>query len=455
MTTFSFDTVWFEWTEDADTGTHVPTNAGSGYLDLVTPENVLLGYSAISQDPTDGVTFDLIQGEQFYNLSFHGSSLSSLDEVLETQAYFVELTFDNGNLSTLMQFDFVTGHDAVTGAASGIRMSIVIAGDPLPYITDISELADLDASVVSAAFPSGALAPGQTFGWADLAPAWSQENDYIPGTEGNDLIRGGLGDDYIHGDLGDDRLFGGPGLDTLSYSGQSSGVTVDFNLGFAVHQTGEVDQIAGFEAVVGTFADDTLLGSSGSETFYGSLGTDTVDGRGGNDTFVLGYDMTFASLKNRTSQGVMGNETTLLHIENLVGNYFDDILIGDRFANTLRGNDGNDAIKGLGGNDFLDGGHGSDRLVGGAGADTFVFDYATPYGPEKDIIMDFRAGQDDHIAIASSEIVGFRDMKNNHATELNGNLIIQVNEDIKLVLKGVALSDLHASDFTFADPFAF
>jgi Ca2+-binding RTX toxin-like protein len=58
-----------------------------------------------------------------------------------------------------------------------------------------------------------------------------------------------------------------------------------------------------------------------------------------------------------------------VHVEDLDGSPFDDVLVGDAHGNDIDGGNGSDALLGSDGVDRLLGGRGDDRLRGGAGAD--------------------------------------------------------------------------------------
>src|SRR5918996_122237 len=104
----------------------------------------------------------------------------------------------------------------------------------------------------------------------------------IGGSAGDDVIFGGGGNDHLFGDNGRDLLRGGPGNDVLDggqgienpdvdtyalqpsydradYSSAEGPVLADLTTGEA---TGEgVDQLIGFETVIGSSFSDTLTGS--------------------------------------------------------------------------------------------------------------------------------------------------------------------------------------------------
>ena len=207
--------------------------------------------------------------------------------------------------------------------------------------------------------------------------------DYFSGGGGDDILDGGRdgdilygedGDDTIIGGAGQDYLDGGDGIDTVVYTGSSSGVTVDLANGTA--SGGDADgpvQIVGrgttirhdilvdLENAIGSFFDDHLIGDAQANELSGGAGDDTLTGGGGADILNGGAGSDTADYADATS-GVRlnlkrdGSEgDTYVSIENLAGSGFDDRLKGDRAANVLTGQ---------GGDDMLRGGKGDDTLLG-------------------------------------------------------------------------------------------
>ena len=161
-------------------------------------------------------------------------------------------------------------------------------------------------------------------------------NDTLIGNDVANTLTGGAGDDTLTGGAGADTLSGGAGTDTASYSGSSSGVTV--NLATGSHSGGDAagDTLSSIENVTGSSSADTLTGDSSANTLTGGAGSDTLTGGAGDDTFR--------------------------------GNRGDDILYGGAGDDALYGDEGDDAA----GNDYLDGGDGDDVMYGGAGNDTLI-----------------------------------------------------------------------------------
>jgi Ca2+-binding RTX toxin-like protein len=129
--------------------------------------------------------------------------------------------------------------------------------------------------------------------------------DRIAGGGGGDFLDGGAGPDKVTGGEGDDRITGDPpgpqgwpdvldggpgGLDTVSYTGRTAGLSLDLASPAPQGAPGEGDVLAGFENVYGGAGADVIRGNDGPNrlgsepTGDGLVGAgDLVDGRGGDD----------------------------------------------------------------------------------------------------------------------------------------------------------------------------
>lgn len=108
----------------------------------------------------------------------------------------------------------------------------------------------------------------------------------VPTVGGDDIIEGGAGNDFING---------GSGVDTASYAGASSGVSVDLAKGRSSGGAGK-DFLINIENIAGSAHNDTLTGDefanvisggAGNDTLRGGRGADTLTGGEGSDTFVF------------------------------------------------------------------------------------------------------------------------------------------------------------------------
>jgi len=110
------------------------------------------------------------------------------------------------------------------------------------------------------------------------------------------LIGSGF-DDTLEGNSGSNLLTGGAGIDTVSYQGALSAVTVSLATTLAQNTFGAgIDTLATFENLTGSAYGDTLTGSSlanvlnglaGNDRLDGGAGADTMSGGSGSDTFVF------------------------------------------------------------------------------------------------------------------------------------------------------------------------
>ncbi len=194
------------------------------------------------------------------------------------------------------------------------------------------------------------------------------------GSQYNDTLFGDGSDNVIEGGAGNDAVIGGAGSDTASYASASGGVTVFLALQDSAQNTRSAgsDTLSGFENLLGSAFNDTLVGDANANTLTGGAGNDVLDvgssAVGVSDLLDGGSGSDTASF-NQVSSGVVatlngasdGTATqagdliaTLRNIESLSGTSSDDVLTGDANDNSIEG--------GLG-NDTLDGGLGNDTLV--------------------------------------------------------------------------------------------
>lgn len=215
----------------------------------------------------------------------------------------------------------------------------------------------------------------------------TESRDTLTGTRLFNSIMGLGGNDIIMGGGLMDRLQGGDGVDTVSYDNACAAVCVDLRLtGWQWTGGGLFDKLSGFESIVGSRYNDTLIGDAGANRLNGGLGRDKMSGGLGNDIYSVdnagdqvierageGADIVLASI----------NWTLGANVENLsmfgaavtgTGNALDNIIGGNELDNVISGKGGRDSI------------------VGGAGADTFIFEFADGSGTSK--VHDFETGVD-------------------------------------------------------------
>ncbi len=182
--------------------------------------------------------------------------------------------------------------------------------------------------------------------------------DRITGDDGANVLNGGKGADLIDGGAGDDVLLqadwagndtfiGGRGVDTLDFSGATAkgGLIAHLYIGriekFDNDMNAGIDQVSGFENILGTKFDDRINGSGTDDRFVGGDGNDELNGEWGDDTL----------------DGGGGRDT-------LDGGEGNDQLQGGEGANLVNGDDGDDVFVQLvfESNDTLDGGNGTDTV---------------------------------------------------------------------------------------------
>jgi Ca2+-binding RTX toxin-like protein len=127
--------------------------------------------------------------------------------------------------------------------------------------------------------------------------------------------------------------------------------------------------------LVGTPADDIIVGGDEADVLRGRAGEDRMLGGRGDDRLE----------GNQAGDRLFGGPDD----DALFGNLGADRLFGQGGDDTLAGGFGADLIQGGAGDDELNGGPGVDRMRGGAGSDLFDYDSLADAG---DTILDFETG---------------------------------------------------------------
>ena len=255
----------------------------------------------------------------------------------------------------------------------------------------------------------------------DILIGDSQDNR-MDGISGNDLIKGGAGNDILSGFYGNNVLYGEEGDDTLYVKGSGT---------------------------------NHLYGGAGNDTIFVDYGLNIVDGGDGIDTLELisvGFSNNILNSEINMLTGVFGTGADLgsfVNIENIVGDWYHNLIKGNASNNFLDGERGNDILFGFGGddqllggdgNDTLRGGDGVDTLTGGNGADKFVLE-----SNGQDTVMDFVAGED---KISLSVGVSFSDL-----TFLQDGADTLISDSVSSIrLVGVLTSSLAETDFIDGGP---
>jgi Ca2+-binding RTX toxin-like protein len=116
-------------------------------------------------------------------------------------------------------------------------------------------------------------------------------NVTLNGNDGTDTLLGGAGNDLLRGGAQPDVMVGGIGVDEVSYSDRSVGVTAtldgianDGTPGFDGGTTTGADSIAAdIESLGGGAGDDSLTGDNQKNNLFGGLGRDILSGKGAAD----------------------------------------------------------------------------------------------------------------------------------------------------------------------------
>ncbi len=169
------------------------------------------------------------------------------------------------------------------------------------------------------------------------------DDNILIGGDGNDVVRGQGGDDWVIAGAGNDSYHGGRGFDVLDMSNATGAVTVDLRGGTATGMGN--DSAVGFEGLVGSDFDDSLIGNSVNSWIDGGAGDDTISGRRGRDTL----------------EGGDGN----------------DKINGGRGFDLIYDGQGDDHVNAGRGNDTVIAGGGANRYDGGRGYDTIDYSQAT------------------------------------------------------------------------------
>jgi len=176
----------------------------------------------------------------------------------------------------------------------------------------------------------------------------SQETIILPLAILNNTVGSDDTDDSFVNSQFVDEFDGKTGNDTLSYSDETAGVTIDIRSGFGTDASGNTDTFTSIENLTGSAFDDTFFGDNADNTFYGNDGNDRLYGRNGDDTI-------YGDSGNDQLSGGDGNDV-------LYGGDGNDIFYGSADDDALYGEDGDDLFYSEAGNDIIDGGEGIDRL---------------------------------------------------------------------------------------------
>jgi Ca2+-binding RTX toxin-like protein len=293
---------------------------------------------------------------------------------------------------------FAPGQTAESdGGDSEIEFTIVLtAGSP-----NVSVLGSSDGDVLVAGAGGINLNAAESAGDADVliiglpaitldgaagADTLSVAGGSGTGAERAATLDGGAGDDELRGALGGSTFDGGDGVDTADYAA-ANGVTADVSAGTVDHPGTQLDQIAAIENLIGSPADDSLVGDpgpnalsggGGDDTIDGDTGDDALDGGGAKDTVLFDFAAAGVDVDLRDGVATGSGADTLKDIEQVTGTDKADTIHGDNGVNRLLGgsgrdsvygHDGRDEVRGGDGNDLVDGQRGKDQVFGEKGKD--------------------------------------------------------------------------------------
>ncbi len=177
---------------------------------------------------------------------------------------------------------------------------------------------------------------------------------------GGDGIYGDANNNVITPSGSDNYLDGGGGINTLDYSHDPAGVSVDIPDNTASNGYGGTDSIYNFQIIIGSHFDDTITGDGTTTVSYANaIGPVTVDLSAGTATGD-GSD---------TLSGITG-------------------VIGSTHADTITCDSNNDTIDGNGGNDAIYCGSGADAILlnlPALGAIETIHSFSTANGDSLDI----------------------------------------------------------------------
>jgi Ca2+-binding RTX toxin-like protein len=253
------------------------------------------------------------------------------------------------------------GNDVIEGGAGADTLDGGAGRNTLSYKTStLGVLVDLAASSAKFGDAVGDTIKAGTF---SSAIGSATGNDALYGSSGVNVLHGGGGADTLAGKGGKDALYGedgddtlvaslasgsrydgGDGMDTISYEGVASGITLYLSGGpNAGGASNDIIVVGTIENARGSQHNDVIFGTSIDNQLFGLGDNDTLYGQDGDDK--------------------------------------------------LYGAEGEDQLSGGSGEDWLDGGTGADTLAGHADDDTYVVD------TQDDIVVEVAGdGTADHVA---------------------------------------------------------
>ena len=216
--------------------------------------------------------------------------------------------------------------------------------------------------------------------------------DAVFGDEGNDFLSGGPDNDILDGGSENDVMAGGEGIDTLSFSGIATNVTL--NLGTKatqkIHTNRQLilNSVTGLENVIGGAGNDTLTGNIHSNVLVGNAGADKLFGLQGRDILIggLGADVLLGSSgEDILIAGRTTNDVLVGNLLSLQTKWVSGIAINTRIDH-LRAGTGSPQVSLKAKVNVLNDSGADDRLTGGADLDWY-------FRAIDDVITDLASGE--------------------------------------------------------------
>jgi len=373
---------------------------------------------------------DILSGLSGFNRLFGGSGDDRLVPGIGQDSLFGDAGIDTAVLSGHRSDYLLLSHDATATILRPAGGGGTIELRSVEFLEFSDQTITLGSFIVSAGRPTIGTAQDDTLIGGPQNDHFDARSgiDYVQGKDGDDIISGGVGNDtlvggsgndFLFGGAGQDEAFGGDGDDTFQFfdhsdeffgggggvdliefhSSQSSGASVDFELGLVVGGVSAGSSFRGVENLIGTAYDDNVVGNNWANDFFGydgddqllgMGGTDLLNGGRGDDLIVGGLDgdFLFGGAGDDQLNGQDGDDSILggVGADFLIGGEGNDVLDGEAGHDRLNGNGGTDVIRGGRGNDLLRGevgtdtlrgGDGNDTLKGGPGTDTLLGDAGT------------------------------------------------------------------------------
>ena len=190
----------------------------------------------------------------------------------------------------------------------------------------------------------------------------------------NEII-GTSANNTLVGTAGADRILGRQGNDTIT--GGGGGDIIDGESGNDTLSGGDGDDVFIYEG--GSNGSDSVDGGAGFDTILGGAGDDFIDLVGidpADSIEMIDGGAGFDSLRGSSGDNTLDfTGITIVNIERIIGRTGNDTIIGSAGNDTIDGSSGNDTLSGGDGDDvfiYEGGSNGSDSVDGGAGFDTIL-----------------------------------------------------------------------------------